>query len=272
MNCRGIPCIRPHTWLFIIIKLCLLKKSLRTVPIEVIEFGAAKQTAKDVPIDPSSALPGSGPKPDEPSIRLSATEANSEDVPEAPKTAVQFLLTWRINKSTAHRYKYFKVKKPNGYSWKSAFLITWTDPLSLFVNCRTISKLNNFQIVIANSTRAHTDPLPGLHGVGYFQWNRKRSATGILKPQRARLRLPEAFKRSQEVQNLDDVYEQDGQGKYVFLARIFVIVIPFLCPYSIAKYAHFFIISDLQMLFDYAKQVEDQPDDVVRELLNKYEM
>ncbi|XP_043278722.1 RNA polymerase II-associated protein 3 [Venturia canescens] len=83
------------------------KKPLRTVLIEEIEFGPSRIVQDELNEQPKNSTSDTKKK-ENPSCRLSEPECTEISVPEAPKTAVQFLLTWRKNKSTEFRYKYLK--------------------------------------------------------------------------------------------------------------------------------------------------------------------
>ena len=80
------------------------------MPIEEIEFGAKVQSVRDEKVSSPNTTTDIVTKKNNGSNQPNETEVESEDIPESPKTAVQFIMNWRKNKSLDFRYRYFKVQ------------------------------------------------------------------------------------------------------------------------------------------------------------------
>nr|XP_033333078.1 RNA polymerase II-associated protein 3-like [Megalopta genalis]XP_033333080.1 RNA polymerase II-associated protein 3-like [Megalopta genalis]XP_033333081.1 RNA polymerase II-associated protein 3-like [Megalopta genalis]XP_033333082.1 RNA polymerase II-associated protein 3-like [Megalopta genalis]XP_033333083.1 RNA polymerase II-associated protein 3-like [Megalopta genalis] len=87
------------------------KKSLKKVPVEEVEFGSMQQKYKSDEITCNKQLETknlSDALKTNNLAGISNSLGSNDKIPPVPKTAVQFVMNWRKNKSFEFRYKYLK--------------------------------------------------------------------------------------------------------------------------------------------------------------------
>lgn len=95
---------------------CYLQKSLTRIPVKEVEFGAMqynhgneKTLCNESKVVESKKTDDEFKKNNDLNTVIESPE-NIINIPPVPKTAVQFVMNWKANKSSEFRYQYLKVR------------------------------------------------------------------------------------------------------------------------------------------------------------------
>ncbi|XP_076284016.1 RNA polymerase II-associated protein 3-like [Lasioglossum baleicum] len=99
------------------------KKSLKKIPVVEVEFDSIRQNDKNDEITGSTSTfvqleshsTNDNLKTDN-LVEVVESSASNDEIPPVPKTAVQFIMNWKTNKSSTFRYQYLKQIPKNSLS------------------------------------------------------------------------------------------------------------------------------------------------------------